>query len=145
MPLSHVLIINMKPFPYAAPTVTRFGTYDTRSNKKNALKWLIKTAWDKQPISTPVELCLYFTFKPPKYATKTKKHDMVAGMVAGTKFRHCVKPDLDNLFKATADCLKGIVIVDDNQVFKISAEKYYGESDHIKIIIIDHGVEDAVR
>ena len=140
MPVKHEITIDMKAFPWAAPTITRFGAYDTRSNKKNALKWLIKSAWDKQMITNPVEVCLYFAFKPPKSLSKPKKHAMVAGTTNGSKIRHCVKPDLDNIFKATCDCLKGIVILDDNQVFKISAEKYYAESDHIKIIVIDHGV-----
>jgi len=135
MPLKHEITVDMKAFPWSAPIVTRFGAYDTRSNKKNALKWLIKTAWDKQMITSPVEICLYFAFKPYKSCAKSKINAMVAGGI-----KHAVKPDLDNLFKATADCLKGIVILDDNQVFKISAEKYYAESDHIKIIVIDHGV-----
>jgi Holliday junction resolvase RusA-like endonuclease len=135
MPLKYEIMIDMKGFPWSAPTVTRFGAYDTRSNKKNALKWLIKLAWDKQMITSPVEICLHFAFKPYKSCAKSKRDAMVAGSI-----KHAVKPDLDNLFKATADCLKGIVILDDNQVFKISAEKYYAESDHIKIIVIDHGV-----
>ena len=135
MPVKHEITIDMKAFPWAAPTITRFGSYDTRSNKKNALKWLIKTAWDKQMITNPVEVCLKFAFRPSKSLSKSKKDAMVAGHI-----KHAVKPDLDNVFKATCDCLKGIVILDDNQVFKISAEKYYAESDHIKIIVIDHGV-----
>ena len=39
---------------------------------------------------------------------------------------HCHKPDVTNLQKNAEDCLKGIVILDDNQVVEVFSRKEYG-------------------
>jgi Holliday junction resolvase RusA-like endonuclease len=41
---------------------------------------------------------------------------------------HVKRPDLTNLQKFLEDCLKGIVIHDDSQVYHHEATKHYGET-----------------
>lgn len=134
MPVTYHFQINQRPVPYAAPRLGRFGTtYDTRAELKNNLRWLIRLEWRKEPIAGPVEICLKFAFKPAKSRSKKKSDEMVQGVV-----KNVVKPDLDNMVKLYADILKGIIIHDDNQVFKMSAEKVYDSDDYIQITVIDH-------
>lgn len=118
---THDIHLNLKAVPWAAPKLSKKGVYDIRGKEKQWLRWLIKEQWPRAPIPGPVEVHFKFGFKskkPSEYHTK--------------------KPDCTNMQKLAEDCLNKIVIEDDRQVFKISAEKYYAADDHIHIVIVEH-------
>lgn len=118
---SHSLYIRLKAVPWAAPRLSKEGVYDIRAKDKQWLRWLVKEQWSRAPLTCPVEVHFKFGFVTKRlYPFHTKK------------------PDVDNLVKLSLDALKKIVVMDDNQVFKISAEKYYAEDDHIRIEIVEH-------
>lgn len=82
---------------------------------------VIPTGWVK---TTPMRLIATFVFRRP------------AAMKAGPRFPHCVRPDTDNLLKAVADGMTGMVFADDKQVFAMAGEKWYaatGERPHTEI------------
>jgi len=118
---SYFLYIKLKAVPWAAPRLSKEGVYDIRGKDKQWLRWLVKEQWTKPLLSGPLEIHFKFGFVTKRIAPY-----------------HTKKPDVDNLVKCVMDCLKKIVIVDDNQVFKISAEKYYSPDDHIRIEIVEH-------
>lgn len=73
---------------------------------------------------------LHFIFSPPKSWSVKKQKKAVDNHIAYT-----VKPDIDNLIKGVLDGLNGIAYEDDKQITCIQAQKSYGETDKIIIII----------
>ena len=130
---SHEIFLKIKAVPWAAPIITWRGAFDIRNKDKTFLRWQIKEKWTDKILSCPIELKLFFGFSPPKSTSKKKVDSMISG-----RAKHVKKPDVTNLGKLLEDCLKKICIEDDNQVFKISSEKYWATSDHIRIVIIEH-------
>jgi Holliday junction resolvase RusA-like endonuclease len=43
------------------------------------------------------------------------------------------KFDLDNLAKATLDCIQGLIIKDDRQVFSLAVAKFYGSPERCEV------------
>ena len=80
----------------------------------------------KHPISLKVDCYFAMTNGWPKW----KKEAIENGEMI-----HCVKPDLDNLTKASKDALNGIVWIDDSQVFMSSEAKYFDDIPRVEIII----------
>jgi len=72
----------------------------------------------------PLRLDLQFYFPPTK---KMKPEDL--------PIVHTKRPDADNLYKACADALTGIIWADDSQVVASSCEKWYGEPPGVRIKI----------
>jgi Holliday junction resolvase RusA-like endonuclease len=69
----------------------------------------------------PVELRVRFYFQRPQ--SKSQK-----------AFPTC-RPDIDKLVRSVADALAGIVYVNDSQITKLDAEKYYGQPERTEIEI----------
>jgi Holliday junction resolvase RusA-like endonuclease len=51
------------------------------------------------------------------------------------ELRHSKKPDIDNLAKAILDCMRGIIFLDDRQVWAMDISKLYSEHPSWKIRI----------
>lgn len=66
----------------------------------------------------------------PLSASAKMKEKMASGEI-----NHMKKPDATNLQKFMEDCIKGIIIADDNQVVKISSSKKYSETPMTEIRI----------
>jgi len=120
-PLEREINLSYRAVPWAASEITRHGAYDKRAKDKQWLRWLIREKWSGPVLSGPIELRFSFGFKDKKPLPY-----------------HIKKPDTTNLQKLLEDCLQGIAIVNDSQVFKISAEKFYADHDCIRIILIEH-------
>ena len=74
----------------------------------------------------PVRMVLRFYFLPPK--SLKKKH------VPGYSIPIITKPDVDNLFKAVADALTGILFKDDAQIYDAQILKgYVGEGQRARV------------
>jgi Holliday junction resolvase RusA-like endonuclease len=126
--------IDDKAFPWAASRVTRRGTYNPKAVLKKSIQWQIHLQWKGRPVlEKPLEVWFAFGFKPPKNTPKKKKAAMISGMI-----KHTVKPDTTNLQKSCEDCLKKIVIKDDNLIFRIHSEKFWADEDHIAIALLEH-------
>lgn len=70
----------------------------------------------------PVSLSLHLFHTIPRSATKRQRADMLAGLVRPTK-----KPDADNVLKAIADGMNGVVWRDDVQAVEIRLTKRFAE------------------
>lgn len=117
--------IMIKPMPCPRPRFTRFGK---PYNPAEYTKWKKRLAdmtslWDSYIF--PIELELEFHF-----VTKTA--------IWGP---HGKKPDVDNLVKGFMDAAQqGGLFIDDSQVYKITASKFYSYQEMIKVTIIHHDV-----
>ena len=69
----------------------------------------------------------------PKSTSKKMKEEMLNGNISPTK-----KPDLDNIAKSVLDAMNKFIIIDDNQVSKISIEKKYAEEEKLLIRIKEY-------
>ena len=71
-----------------------------------------------QPITTPIEITMNFRIRKPK----SVKRDYPT-----------VAPDLDKYIRAVNDGLTGTAFVDDSQIIKITATKFYAENPGVDI------------
>lgn len=77
----------------------------------------------------PIECRIRALYSIPKSYSKRKKLDLI-----GKPYEH--KPDCDNIAKAILDALNNLAYRDDNQIIKLSVEKFYtDEEDSIEITI----------
>ena len=118
------LVIQENPVPWAAHKGYGRRSYNPRFKERQSFQRQIKSQFmGERPISSPVRLELDYYLPIPKYFGKAKRQEAIEGV-----YFHIVKPDLDNLNKFTVDCLKEIVILDDNQVVEMVARKNYSST-----------------
>lgn len=92
-------------------------SYNPRSKERKAFQreirklFLFRKAFEK---GVSIKICYHC--KAPKSLKNRSIH-------------HLKRPDLDNLNKFFIDCLKGIVIKDDSQVFEVKAKKVYAQEE----------------
>lgn len=123
--------ISGPPTAWAAPFFTGKRGISPRFREKAKAVWEIQQQYDDHLIESPVHLM--FTFRMPIPASVSKKMRLL--MLTGKKF-HEKKPDTSNLVKFAEDCLKGVVIKDDNQVVSLQARKEYHENPQTIITVI---------
>jgi len=73
------------------------------------------------PFKGPVNLHMRAVFPIPESWSKRKKQAAIAGEILPT-----VKPDADNIIKAWADGMNGLIYKDDKQIADITFKKRYG-------------------
>ncbi|HDZ25419.1 hypothetical protein LCGC14_0456910 [marine sediment metagenome] len=112
------------PKPYSPAKKGPFGWYDPRSPEKETARWYFRVQYSLPPIRKAVAVGFVFEMPIPKSWSKKKRKAAANG-----EMPHQTKPDIDNLIKLIADCMKGIVLRDDNQIAKLSPEpvKKYSE------------------
>lgn len=76
-----------------------------------------------EPTDKPLKVDITFYFDIPKSYTKKKIQEIKENNMAYPK-----KPDIDNLIKSITDALNGIAYKDDNQIYKVHANKLYTTS-----------------
>ncbi|MFL5911435.1 MAG: RusA family crossover junction endodeoxyribonuclease [Gaiellaceae bacterium] len=116
------------PAPQGSKTRTRFGMREDNPNVKPWRQAVAADATDamhgREPVTGPVELAARFYFARPKHHFRSGRH---AGELKPTAPVHCTtKPDTDKLLRAIGDALSGIVVRDDAQIVRVTAEKLYG-------------------
>lgn len=79
-----------------------------------------------EPISVPIDLEIEFNFIKPR-TTKRKFHS--------------VKPDIDNLIKAVCDSCNKVFFIDDSQIVRVRATKFYSEKECIRVVIKEFSEE----
>lgn len=118
------------PVPWAAHKGFGRRAYNPRYNERLEAQWQIKNQWKNPAFTGAVEVQFIFALEPPKGVSKKTREKMLSGEI-----KHMKKPDATNLQKFMEDCIKGIVIADDNQVVKISSSKKYSETPMTEIRI----------
>lgn len=137
--MNKVLNLNILGEPMAVQSVKacRIGKSIRTYQPKKVTDWkaYIKVAISEQLpadwviLSEPLAVKYVLTFPILKSMNKkTVAHITSGGVVYKDK-----KPDLDNCVKGLADCLSGLVWVDDSLVVKLQVEKIFGVTPSIKI------------
>lgn len=105
-----------------------------RSNGVAEFKALVKLcasqAYSGPPLEGAVRVDCLFVF--PRESSKVWKSKPMP------RYPHVVKPDRDNLDKLILDCLRGVVLVDDNQVCAGEIQKWRAAGDeqpHVFVVI----------
>ena len=83
---------------------------------------------EHEPIKTAVALEIDVVATPAASWSKKRKEAALSGFE-----RPCVKPDADNILKAVADAMNGIVYLDDKQCVEASVSKTYGERAEVRV------------
>jgi Holliday junction resolvase RusA-like endonuclease len=84
----------------------------------------------KAPYTKPVKVTLDIYRPIQKSGSKALRAAKAAGEVLPV-----VKPDIDNVFKAVTDAVKGIAWVDDNQICVAVISKRYSDTPRIEMKI----------
>lgn len=128
------LLIPGPPIAKKRPRFARHGkfvvTYNSQETEEGRFLFEVKQQWKQAPIEGPIELKTTFFMPIPKSASK--KHCLA---MMAREIQHTKKPDLDNCIKFVEDCLNQTVWVDDSQVIKIEAEKYYSDNPRTVIFV----------
>ena len=118
--------INARPQPKERSRSTRRGHHYTPDRTVNfellvAAEFRNRFPFHK-PIEGPVELCVVAEYKRPRTVVKGYWH-------TGTG-------DLDNICKAISDGLNKVAWLDDRQVASLIAQKTWGKTDRIEVMIV---------
>lgn len=106
----------------------------TPENTRKYEELIRKEFWKKYTLcdtylTEPLECKIKAFYKIPKSYTKKKRNECI-----NQPYQH--KPDCDNIAKAILDALNLYAYKDDNQIVKLSVEKWYTElDDYVEIEI----------
>lgn len=114
--------VSMVPIPKGRPRFGNGRTYTPQETVmfESAFKALSRKYKPLEPLKCPIALTLEFHFQRPK----TSKRQF-----------HTVKPDNDNLIKSVTDSMNEIFWIDDAQVVRVIATKFYSEQPFIRVLI----------
>jgi Holliday junction resolvase RusA-like endonuclease len=129
--LEYKLIIPGNPTPWTPPRLSKNRIYDIRFKEKEEARRILRTQWNENLIHGAVKLKFRFYMPIPKSSARSAKESMENGLI-----EHLKKPDLSNLVKFAEDVLKEIVILDDNIVNKIVAQKRYSSEPRTEITVV---------
>ena len=116
-----LLQIPGKPIPYAHHAGYGRHSYNPRQKEIDVIKMHLKSQYKDRVIISPVSIEMIFSFEPPASWSCKKRNRYIQEDIP-----HTVKPDTSNCYYLYENCLKGIVIKDDNQVYKMTAHKEWG-------------------
>lgn len=137
-----ILEIPGNPIPWMRPgrrlMCGHIVVYDKQSKLKEQVKWIIRPKFG-EPIASPVSLTFTFFMPIPKATSKKMREQMELNAI-----HHMKRPDVDNISKFYMDCLTGVALVDDSQVWNLSAQKRYSSNPRT-VIEIDPQVLNIVH
>lgn len=90
------------------------------------------------PMKRPVALLLTMNMPIPSSWSKKRQDLAVRGLIGAT-----VKPDLDNVCKAIADAMNGIVYLDDKLIVSATIVKQYGTVPHVSVRVQEYAEKEA--
>ncbi|HIZ95543.1 MAG TPA: RusA family crossover junction endodeoxyribonuclease [Candidatus Ligilactobacillus excrementavium] len=126
-------IFNIIPVAQARPRATRMGKgirlYDPKKTAdfKKELR-LLAQAEHVEPLQDALSVEIWFYRAVQKSISKKEHIRRTTGCVRPT-----VKPDIDNLCKATLDSFNGILWKDDSQIVDLNLHKYYSDNPRIEV------------
>lgn len=107
--------------------------YNPQAGLKSGVKNILMAQHQGDPIEGPVFVIALFYFTPPESWSKKKKQRALG--LLEPKIYHDCKPDKDNLEKFINDCLDGVVIKNDAQIYGGIQLKEYRETPGIDLYI----------
>lgn len=115
----HHFFFDVLPVPKGRPRFDRrSGIAFTPAKTRNAeaeLRWLIRQAWNKEPLTGALSVDVTFHLQRPKsVSAKTRPHPTV-------------KPDTSNLVKTIEDAANALLWHDDAQIVKLTSRKIYSD------------------
>lgn len=111
------------PIPWTPSRVVRGKfAFSPRFREKEHAQYEVANQYQGPLIEEAVVITLQFYMPIPTTTSKKLRKMINAGEVY-----HIKKPDIDNCTKYAIDCVKGLIIKDDNQVCEIHATKDYAE------------------
>ena len=124
-----------KPIPWKRPAHKvlngKVWVFDSQKKEKEQTRWQMRSYVPSGDLLTcPCEIEFIFSFLVPDNVSRATRRQMLAGEI-----KHAKKPDIDNCEKFYLDAMNGFIFVDDSQVFKVTKEKIWSESEGTKIII----------
>lgn len=119
------------PIPWAPSRTKGKIHYNPKDKEKQFARTIIYSQYDEELLRCPVHIDFTFYVPIPKSTSKKKKQMMVLGSLFPV-----AKPDTTNMQKFYEDCLKGIVIYDDNLVTDVMSRKRYSETPRTVINVI---------
>ena len=125
--MQKTIIVNSIPVAQPRARITRWNAFNPAKDKANWARLQIAEQFNEK-LECPIEIKLTFFMKIPKSTSKKKREAIEKGYIF-----HIKKPDIDNLMIFILNCMTDIVYRDDNQVFKISAEKIYSDNPRTEI------------
>ncbi len=130
-PIAIDVVIPGQPTAWAAPYFARNHGVNPRFREKEKAIYELKKQYTGPLIEQAVSIGIFFFMKIPKSASKKMREKMLKDEVKCTK-----KPDIDNACKFSLDCIKGLIIKDDNQIVKLLSYKRYSENPETCITIV---------
>jgi Holliday junction resolvase RusA-like endonuclease len=123
----------------------RFGThaYDSKQYagwKDQARYTAGKMMRGRPPLACAVDFVLRVYFSIPESWSGRKKEFCRRGLL-----RPVVTPDVDNLMKASADALIGIVVRDDKFIVTAHIEKWYSNRPRVEMEVREATLHDRVE
>jgi Holliday junction resolvase RusA-like endonuclease len=123
----------------------RFGThaYDDKkyAHWKDVARYIAhKEMGERPPLACPIDFKVRIYFEIPQSLSNKKKMLAMRGV-----YRPTITPDFDNLAKACADALTGIVIRDDKFIVQARIEKWYSDRPRVEMEICEAPLTDLVE
>lgn len=146
-----VVIVAGEAAPFRKKTASwqakdgRFGTHAYDEKKYAGWKDAARYAANKEmggrtPLACPIDFKLRVYFQIPESMSRRKHELAVRGIIRPT-----ITPDYDNLAKAAADALTGIVIRDDKFIVQATIEKWYSDRPRVEMEIKEAAQFDAAE
>ena len=123
----------------------RFGThaYDDKkyADWKDVARYCAaKEMGARPPLACAIDFKLKIYFEIPESWSGRKKQQALRGLL-----RPVITPDYDNLAKAAADALTGIVIRDDKFIVQATIEKWYSNRPRVEMEVREAELRDVVE
>jgi len=143
------IIIAGEAAPFRKKTMTwnakdgRSGTHAYDEKKyagwKDAARYAASQVMGtRPPLEGPLSFRLEVYFQIPESISKKARERMLIGAIRPTK-----TPDCDNVMKAAADAMTGIVIRDDKYIVHAIIEKWYSQRPRVEITVQEIGLMAA--
>jgi Holliday junction resolvase RusA-like endonuclease len=91
----------------------------------------------RSPLACAIDFKVKIFFQVPESWSGRKKYQALRGIIRPT-----ITPDYDNLAKACADALTGIVIRDDKYIVAAHIEKWYSDRPRVEMEVWEHEFRD---
>lgn len=105
-------------------------SYNPKHKEKEQVRWQIAAQFNQKPLGCPIIAHFTFYMPIPIGTSSIRKKEMLCGRI-----RHTKRPDRSNMLKFYEDCLTGIVIEDDSQIWDGNTTKLFGEAPKVLIRI----------
>ena len=133
------------PIGKGRPKFSRRGAFvraytpEKTANYENLVKLAASQAMaGADPLKRPIAVMLTLNMPIPSSWSKKRRELALRGLIGAT-----VKPDLDNVCKALADAMNGIVYEDDKQIVSATIVKQYATVPCVAVRVHEYAEKEA--